>query len=377
MLRNSVIEKNFRKPDYILLSVVGIILALGIIILASVSAPYALERFGDTYYFLRHQFLWGLIPGFILGFLAFRINLSFLKKIAPAILLINLILLGMVFLPVIGSRNEEASRWISFGKFTFQPSEFLKLTLILYLATWFVGRAKKINSPKDTRRFSQTLVAFLMIAGIIIILLALQPDISTLGVILLTALVMYFSLNTPFWHTALMILLGGGALFSLVKMAPYRANRFLVFLNPEVDPMGIGYQAKQSLIAVGSGGIGGVGLGMSVQKLGFLPQSISDSVFAVFSEETGFIGAIILILLFLIFLWRGFRITKEAKDNFSQLLAVGITSWIVIQTFVNIGAMIRILPLTGIPLPLISYGGSALTVELIAIGLLLNISSKT
>ncbi len=376
MLRNSVIEKNFKKPDYILLSVVGIILALGIIILASVSAPYALEKFGDTYYFLRHQLLWGLIPGLILGFLAFRINLSFLKKIAPAVLLINLILLGMVFLPIIGSQNEGAYRWIGFGKFTFQPSEFLKLTFILYLAAWFASKTEKIDSLKNKRWSSQTLAAFLMVAGIITILLFLQPDVSTLGVILLTALVIYFSSNTPVWHTVLMILLGGGTLFAFVKMASYRANRFLVFFNPEVDPMGIGYQAKQSLIAIGSGGIGGAGLGMSIQKLGFLPQSISDSVFAVFSEETGFVGGIILILLFLIFLWRGFKIAKEAKNKFSQLLAMGITSWIIIQTFVNIGAMIGILPLTGIPLPLISYGGSALVVELVAMGLLLNISSK-
>ncbi len=162
----------------------------------------------------------------------------------------------------------------------------------------------------------------------------------------------------------------------MAQLAPYRVNRLLVFFNPGIDPMGIGYQLKQSLIAVGSGGITGVGLGMSIQKLGFLPQPISDSIFAVFSEEAGFVGSLFLIFLFLIFLWRGLKIAKETGNRFCQLTALGITSWIVIQAFVNIGAMIGILPLTGIPLPFIGYGGSALVTTLIGAGILLNISKN-
>jgi len=165
-------------------------------------------------------------------------------------------------------------------------------------------------------------------------------------------------------------------LFSLIKLAPYRAARLLVFLKPETDPMGMGYQIKQALIAIGSGGIFGLGLGTSGQRLGFLPQSMADSIFAIMAEETGFVGGLILIALFLVFLWRGFKIGKSSQNKFSQLLAVGISSWIVIQAFINIGSMVGILPLTGIPLPFISYGGSALVSELIGVGILLNISKN-
>jgi cell division protein FtsW len=363
-----------KNPDYILLGVVIILIILGIVILASVSASFSFKKFGNTYYFLTHQILFGLLPGLILGFLAYRINLALLKKWAPVLLLITLALMIMVFLPTIGSTEYTAARWIGFGSFSFQPAELLKLTFILYLASWLVSRIEKITSIKKPSEFSQTLIAFFMVISIISLLLFFQSDISTLGVIILVAALMYFLINTPLWHSILIILIGAGGLFSLIKLAPYRVNRLLVFFNPDLDPMGIGYQAKQALITVGSGGLGGVGLGMSTQKLGFLPQTISDSIFAVFAEETGFIGGLILISLFLIFLLRGFKIAKESQDKFSQLTALGITSWIVFQSFVNIGAMIGLLPLTGIPLPFISYGGSALITELIGVGILLNIS---
>jgi len=309
------------------------------------------------------------------------------------LLLINLVLLAIVFLPgskflVGGTVLGGAARWINLGSISFQPAEFLKLTFILYLAAWLTsrtpqraggGQSEKKFTPLDSKHltgFSTTLAAFLIVIGLISLLLIFQPDISTLGVIILVATLIYFLAGTPLWHNILIILIGGGGLLSLIKLAPYRFARLLVFLKPEIDPMGIGYQLKQALIAVGSGGIFGLGLGMSRQKFGFLPQSISDSIFAIFSEETGFIGSLILITLFLIFLWRGFRIGKITQDRFSQLTALGITSWIIIQAFVNIGSMIGILPLTGIPLPFISYGGSALVAELVGIGILLNISKQ-
>ncbi len=193
----------------------------------------------------------------------------------------------------------------------------------------------------------------------------------------MTALVMYFVASTPIWQTLSICLIAAGGLFALIKIAPYRLNRLLVFLKPATDPMGIGYQIKQALIAVGSGGIIGVGLGMSRQKFGFLPQSIGDSIFAIFSEETGFIGAFILVFLFATLAWRGFKIAKNCQDKFSQLLASGITFWIILQTFINIGSTVGILPLSGIPLPFISYGGTALVNELVAMGILLNISKQT
>lgn len=355
-------------PDYILLGVVVVLMILGILILANVSAPLSVERFGTTYYFLNHQLLFGFLPGLILAFLLFRVRLDLVKKWAPLFLLINLILLALVFLPGLGVEFRGANRWINFGHFSFQPSEFLKLTFILYLAAWLKG-LMWVDS--------QTFLVFLAVIGVIGLLLIFQPDISTLGIIILVAGLMYFLAKTPLWQSFLLIFIIAASLFSLIKLVPYRAARFLVFLNPAADPMGMGYQIKQALITAGSSGIFGLGLGMSQMKFGFLPQSIADSIFAIFAEETGFIGSTFLIFLFLIFLWRGFRIGKLCQDKFSQLTAWGITSWICLQSFMNIGAMIGVLPLTGIPLPFISYGGSALIVELAGVGILLNISKRT
>ncbi|HUV81156.1 MAG TPA: putative lipid II flippase FtsW [Patescibacteria group bacterium] len=366
--------------DYVLLGTTAFLLIFGIIILASVSAPYSQQKFGNTYYFLKHQIFFGLLPGLALGYLAFKIKLSTVKKWIPLLLLANLLLMVIVFIPGLGLKIEGATRWLKLGPFSFQPSEFLKITFILYLAAWLANRLPsqgKAASPAE-KNFSRTFAVFLAIFALIASTLILQSDISTLGVIFFVSFLMYFSRNTPLWHSASIILLGMASFFFLVKLAPYRLNRILVFLNPEKYTMGIGYQLSQSRLTIGSGGIIGTGLGLSSQKFftGYLPVSISDSIFVIFSQETGFVGSFLLIALFLIFLWRGFKITKEAKDKFSQTAALGIVSWIVIQTFINIGAMIGILPVTGIPLPFISYGGSALIATLIGTGLLLNISKN-
>ncbi len=368
-----VAKKNINRPDYALLVVIGLLLTSGILILASVSASYSQARFGNSYYFLRRQIIVGLLPGLLLGFLAFKVKLSFIKKYSPFLLLLNLALLAMVFVPGIGLKTEGASRWINLGLISFQPSEFLKITFILYLAAWLTGRSQK------EKVLNKSFIFFLVILGLIALTLIFQPDISTLAVIFAIAVIMYFSIKTPLFHTVLILLMGAGSLFFLIKQAPYRLARFSVFLRPGYEPMGIGYQLQQAVIAIGSGGIRGTGLGMSVQKffIGLLPQPISDSIFVIFSEETGFIGGVFLVLLFLFFLWRGFKIAKGSKNKFCQLAALGITSWIIIQTFVNIGAMIRLLPLTGIPLPFVSYGGSSLVATLIAMGILLNISKKS
>jgi len=365
-----------KSLDYSLLAIIAIIVVTGILILSSVSAAFAFKRYGDTYYFLKHQIIFGLLPGLVLGFLAYKIKLSFFKKWSGPFILLALIMMIMVFLPGVGSSSGDAARWIRIGSFSFQPSEALKLAFVIYLAAWLSNRLEKIKQNKEAS-FWGTFLSFLMVLGVIIVLLFCQSNASTLGVIVAVGIIMYFSTNTPVFHTFITILLGGGGLFLIVKAAPYRVSRWMVFLNPDLDPMGKGYQLQQALIAVGSGGVGGTGLGMSAQKFGFLPQTVSDSIFAVFAEETGFIGAVILIFLFLIFLWRALNTAKESQDNFSRLLALGITSWIIIQTFVNIGAMIGILPLTGIPLPFVSYGGSALGMELVGMGLLLNISKNS
>jgi len=368
-----------KKPDYILLGTVIALVVLGIFILFSISGSYSWEKFGSPYSFFLHQIIYGLLPGLILGFIAFKIPLDKLKKISFPLLILNIVLLGLVFTPVIGMSSGGAHRWLNLRVITFQPAELLKITFILYLASWISKWGSNSGSLRDKNKYQFTgfFLPFIIVLGIISFLLIKQPDISTLGIIGSTALVMYFVAATPVWQTFSLLLVAASALIILIKLAPYRLNRFLVFLNPSTDPMGIGYHIKQALIAVGSGGIIGVGLGMSRQKFGFLPQSIGDSIFAIFSEETGFIGAFILISLFAILAWRGFLTAKNSSDKFSQLLAVGITAWITIQAFINIASTIAIFPLSGIPLPFISYGGTALINELVAMGLLLNVSKRT
>lgn len=386
--------------DSVLISAVGVLVILGILIIFSVSAAVSRAKFGNTHYFLSHQLLFGLIPGLVLAFLALKLRLEFFKKWAPVFLLINVVLMFLVFFPKIGVQSGGASRWLNLGIVTLQPSEFLKFTFILYLAAWLSGRTARTklklrgrsvgdeggafifnfarsSSTLRTRSFlNETFVAFLVIIFLITLLLVLQSDVSTLGIIILTAMMAYFLTGTPLWHMMLLFFVGFASLLALIKISPYRLNRILVFLKPGDDPLGIGYHVNQALIAVGSGGIFGLGLGMSQQKFGFLPQTLADSIFAVYSEELGFIGGAGLIFLFLIFFWRGFKIGLAAKDKFSQLLAFGITFWIVIQAFINIGSAIGVLPLAGIPLPFISYGGSALISELFGVGMLLNISKS-
>lgn len=365
-----------KKIDYILIGAVMFLVIFGIIILASASTSVSQIKFGSTYYYLNHQIIFALIPGILLAVLFSKIKLTLLKKWAPVFLLANLLLMTFVFLPYIGIKVGSSARWISLGMASFQPSETLKLAFILYLASWLEGKSKKkIVLPKTQKDLKENLPAFLIILGLISLLLVFQSDISTLVVILTTGILIYFFANTPFWHTILLGILGVIAILIFINLSPYRSERISVFLHPDDDPMGTGYQIKQSLIAIGSGGLFGLGFGMSQQK--FLPHPMSDSIFAVLAEEAGFIGSIILISLFLILLWCGFKIGKQSKNKFSYLAALGITSWILIQALVNIGAMVGVIPLTGIPLPFISHGGTALVAELIGIGVLLNISKIT
>jgi len=361
-----------KYPDLILLALCATLLFVGILILASVSASFSLQKAGTTFYFLNHQLTLGLLPGLFLGLAAFFTPLSFLRKWSFVILAANIVLLALVFLPGIGGDIGGAHRWIFLGPFSFQPSELLKITFILYIASWLASR---ISSRRIAAK--ETLLPFLGVMGVISILLILQPDVSTLGVIGVTGLVLYFLAGTPLWHSFAMLGIGFSALIGLIVIAPYRLSRLTVFLNPSFDPLGQGYQAKQALIGIGSGGLTGAGLGLSFQKFGILPEPISDSIFAVFAEETGFIGATILILLLFLFAWRGFVVSKRVPDQFARLTGLGIAFWIFLQSAINIGSMIGLLPLTGIPLPFISYGGSALVSELIALGILLNISKQT
>lgn len=370
-----------KKPDSILLISISLIVILGIVILASASMPYSAthtqEIFGEVipFYFLRHQLIYGLLPGLLLAFIGYKINIELLKKFAPLLLLANVILLVMVFLPVVGTGLKGASRWVNLGIVSVQPSEFLKLTFILYLSSWLANRTKEKTKVK--KLFDNNFFSFLIIVTLVCLLLILQPDMSTMVLIFCIGMTLYFLAGTPLLQTITVGIVGTLLLGVLIKLAPYRMQRLTNFLNPDTDPLGTGYQLKQSLIAVGSGQITGRGLGQSVQKFGFIPEPLSDSIFPIFAEETGFIGCFLLLSLFIFFFWNIIKLGKNSKDKFCRLTVWGIGLWLMIQIFVNIGSMVGILPLTGIPLPFVSYGGSAMITELAAVGILLNISKES
>lgn len=366
-----MIKTESKKPDFVLLGIVIALVLLGILILASVSAPVAQRKSDSSFQFLVHQLGWGLLPGLILGYLAFKIDMSWFKKYAPLFLFVNIILLILVLLPKIGGNAGGTSRWLDLKFFTIQPSEFLKLTLILYWASWWDSQKAKVLKNQDS-----TLYVFFTVMIFVGTLIFLQPDVGTLFLISIISGIIYLLADAPNKHIIIMLVLFLLIAVFLMKIAPYRSNRLAVFFNQDLDPMGLGYQIKQSEITIGSGGLFGTGIGLSQQKFGFLPELISDSIFSIFAEETGFLGSFILISLFTILFVRGIQIAMASKDKFAMLTASGISCWIAIQAIINIGAMTRLVPVTGMPLPFISYGGSALVSELIGIGILLNISSR-
>ena len=361
-----------KKMDRVLLFIILTLTVFGLIMVASAGVFYATTRFGDPNYFIKHQFLYGFLLGMPVLYLFSKIDYHFWKKVSVPMFLLSLIGLILVFIPGIGSNAYGASRWINLGPISFQPSEMVKLSLILYLGAWLESRGgEKI---KDIYEGMLPFLFILAIAGFLIIK---QPDTGTLGVIILIAMSMFFVSGANIAHIFTMFAVGGLGLAILIAVAPYRMNRFLVFLNPEHDPQGVGYQINQALLAIGSGGIFGLGLGHSRQKFNFLPEPIGDSIFAIIGEELGLLGAGIVVVLFTLFALRAIKIAKSAPDDFGKIVAVGIVAWVVFQAFVNIAAITALMPLTGIPLPFISYGGTSFIFLMAAMGILLNISKQS
>ena len=325
------------------------------------SVAIALRDFSDPYHFVRDQLRWLVFGG--AAFVIFA-NISYRHwfKAALPILLFTLILLLAVFIPGIGVRALGAQRWLNFQLFVVQPAELAKLALVIYLAAWF-------SFPEKGR-----LAPFLLLLAMVVGLVIAEPDLGTAVVIIATAVVLYFLSGAPISHLLVLVPLLAAGVAILAVISPYRLSRLATFLNPESDPLGSSYQIRQVLLGLGSGGLWGVGIGKSRQKFEYLPEANTDSIFAIIGEEVGFGGAVLLILLFLLLVWRGFRIGSVAPDQFGRLLALGISSWIGIQTTVNLAANVALVPLTGIPLPLISYGGSSLIVILAALGIVANIS---
>jgi len=358
------------EPDKVLIATIFTILILGLICLSSVSAVVSYSKFGDAYYYFKKQ-IFGAALG-ILGFLYFaNSNYHRWRKFALAFLGISIVLLILVFIPGIAANYGTSRSWINVFGYSLQPSELVKLSFLLYLAAWIEAR------KDDLHDFYSGTGTFLAIFGIIAFLMLLQPDIGTLSIITSASLIMYFVGGGKLNHVLGIVLAGLLVLAILIPRSEYQLNRIKCVIDPSFSTDDKCYQINQSLIAVGSGGFWGRGLGESRQKFMYLPEVSGDSIFAIISEEMGMIFSSLLIGLFSFLFYRGFLIAQKAQDDYGKLLAIGIVSWICIQAFINIGGIINIIPMTGVPLPLVSYGGSAILAALSALGMLVNISKHT
>ena len=359
------------KPDYKFLGIFGAIVLIGLAVLASASAVEGVERFDDGYYFLKHQLINGVLPGIILFLIFSKIDYHLIKKVAPIALGITVFFLVLVLIPGIGVSFGGARRWINvFGLFNFQPSELIKISFLVYLASWLSAKKDDIKKNKDI------FITFIFLLGVVSMLLLMEPDLGTLSVIIAFSFVMYFIAGGKLSHIGIFLSIMAIGLMLMILIEPYRFDRFSVFLHPELDPKGIGYHVNQAMMAVGSGGILGLGYGHSRQKYNFLPEVTSDSIFAIMAEELGLIVVMGIIFLFLNWLLRGINIARSAHDDFGKLLGAGIVAWIGYQTLAHIGANIALVPLTGVPMPFFSYGGTALASLFAAIGIMVNISKN-
>ncbi|HDY72871.1 MAG TPA: putative lipid II flippase FtsW [bacterium] len=356
------------KPDKGLIIIVFSLLILGLVILWSASLVISQEKQGNAYYYFFHQLIYGGGVGLIAFLIFQKINYKVWKKFALIIFFASLLLLVLVFVPGLSYSHAGAQRWIAIKDISFQPSEFLKLAFVIYLAAFFSKKEINFN----------TLIPFLGIMVVVGILLGLQSDAGTLALLAILGFIIYFLSGAKFYQLAIVIFCYLAAFFVLIKFFPHRMARFITFLNPSIDPQGISYQINQALLAIGSGGLFGVGLGYKGgQKYNFLPEAMGDSIFAIAAEEVGFIGGLILIILFLLLALKGLKIARKVSNDFGKLLAIGITCWLVIQAFINITAITGLIPLTGITLPFVSYGGSALIMAMAGAGILVNISKHT
>lgn len=367
-LERFIIWKRGHKPDLILLVGGVFLIFFGLIMLSSASSDIGKIKFNDTYYYLKHQISFGLgigTLGFLIGYFVYY---RFFYNFALLFLLLSLGALAAVFTPL-GFSAGGATRWLHVGPITIQPSELLKLTFVMYLAAWL----SNIKANRQTN-FYKGYIPFLIISGATGFLILLQKQTSAVVILMFAALVMYFVSGARLSYVLNTIFIGFLGLAIAVYATPYRFDRVMGFLKHDSDLQGTGYQLNQALIAVGSGGLTGIGYGQSTSKYNYLPESIGDSIFAVIAEELGFIGATALILAFFVVVLRGLIIAKKLRDSYGKLLIVGFVSILSIQAFIHIAANIGLMPITGVPLPFISYGGTSLAVFMTMFGIMLNIS---
>lgn len=335
------------------------LVVVGLIFVADISAPQALTYFNDKFHFVKQQSI-AAVVGIVALIIISNIHYSFWKKIATPLFGVSVVLLILVLIPGISYSALGARRWISFLGFNFQPSEIVKLSLALFLAK--VAQNKKLP------------ISYFLPLALVAGLIMLQPDLGTTLIITILGLSQIFVAGIPFLYFIGSVVLGLLAVLGLIIVSPYRKDRLLTFFEVTKDPLGKAYHIRQILLAIGSGGLFGVGLGQSKQKYLFLPEAANDSIFAAILEEIGFIGGTIIIFVFLFFIFKAFKIASRAPDVFSKVLAVGITTWIGGQTLLNFSSMVALTPLTGVPLPFFSFGGTSLVTILVGCGILLNIS---
>lgn len=349
-----------KKNDYVIILLIILLIAFGMLMLGSASSNLSKTTVGDSWYFLKHQAFYGLGLGIIGFMLGSGIYYKKYEKIAVLGMLCGIILLCLTFTPL-AFETKGAARWVTLGVIMFQPSEPLKLFFIIYLGAWLAGNRNR-------------LIAFIAILGAIIALLLKQPATSTAILLTAVALIMYFMSGARVKHLIIAVCVIASALAPAIYFAPYRMTRIEAFLSPQHNIQTTNYQVNQAKIAIGSGGLTGVGYGRSKTKIRYLPEPLADSIFAVIGEELGFMGSLALITLFLALVLRLLFIARRTHDQFGQLIVIGFASLIMLQSFINIGAISGLIPVTGMPLPFISYGGTSLAIFLTMMGIANNIS---
>lgn len=370
MSRTEALPVRGHKPDYVLILVIFVLLSFGLVIMYSISPVLSQKLLGST---SRNYYFYGQLINIFVGLAAWmvatRIDYRRYRAWAPILMMISFAALVGLLVPGLSYTTNGATRWLKLGPASFQPAELLKLSTVLYLAAWFERRSEGV------RTFWDGLVPFaLMLSVVGFILIVLQRDMGTAMVLVAAAVAMYYVAGAKHQHLVGLLAAGIGASWLAIVTFPHRLQRLTTFLHPSQDPTGVGYHIGQALIAIGSGGVIGRGLGKSLQIYGYLPEAANDSIFAVIGEEIGFAGSVAVLGLFAVLVYRGLKIARSAPDSFGQLAAVGITLWLGFQAIINIAAMISLVPLTGIPLPFISYGGTSLVFALFGVGIVLNIS---
>jgi cell division protein FtsW len=360
----------WRRGDRALVLAVLALTAFGLVMVFSASEVQGWLWFHNAAYYFERQLLW-LALGVVLLWAAAHIDYHRLRPLAWPLAGATVVLMVVVLLPHFGIEVNGARRWLRLGPMQMQPAELAKVASIIFMALWLERHRERIGSLEDG------VVPFLALLGLVTVLVILERDLGTTMIVAGILLSQFLVAGGRKRHVLLLLLIVGLCLYVFIRMEPYRLHRILAFVDPWSDPLNTGFQAIQSVVALGSGGVTGLGLGHSIQKYQWLPFAHTDFIFAIVGEETGLIGTTIVLALFGLFAYRGYRVALKAPDAFGSLLACGVTTWIAFQALINIAAVTVTLPTTGIPLPFISYGGSSLAITLLAVGILMNVSTQS